>query len=120
MRISDWSSDVCSSDLSLLQHREWVVRLFLRIGGGLRLLLTRQQPALFGKRIVRQPRIGIQRKADRHGGKFPDIARTHLHRKDAAILLPQFTPLLPRHRKTAVDGKWMSAAVDPGGRCNIQ
>src|SRR3546814_11110555 len=96
MRISDWSSDVCSSDLSLLQHREWVVRLFLRIGGGLRLLLTRQQPALFGKRIVRQPRIGIQRKADRLGGKFPAIERIPVHRKDVAILLPQFALLLAR------------------------
>src|SRR3546814_14539372 len=84
---------------SLLQHREWVVRLFLRIGGGLRLLLTRQQPAIFGKRIVRQPRIGIQRKADRLGGKFPDIDRIPVHRQAVAILPPQFDLLLPRPRR---------------------
>src|SRR3546814_8476145 len=57
---------------SLLQHREWVVRLFLRIGGGLRLLLTRQQPAIFGKRIVRQPRIG---RSEEHTSELQSLMR---------------------------------------------
>src|SRR3546814_4006940 len=60
MLISDWSSDVCSSDLPRLDMGEWAAKLECRqspgIGGGRITLNDDQRRVYFGKRIAQSAR----------------------------------------------------------------
>src|SRR3546814_6125296 len=60
MRISDWSSDVCSSDLAAEPGREILVRLAQRL----------QQLRVVGGRAVRGPALGLVER----GGKLVDVS----------------------------------------------
>src|SRR3546814_14540172 len=94
MRISDWSSDVCSSDL----------RLLLR-------------PGLVAARRARRPwaaaalqRARARRRRPPPGAGDEGRQRPHLARHLPGVDAP------PAARKSVVDGKRVSVRVDLGGR----
>src|SRR3546814_19363518 len=131
MRISDWSSDVCSSDLPL------------RAGGGDQdlLRLDAQHPALVHlatalvgaphSRMVRPGRRGLRRlRRCRGGGAGRDALRQgraagarprrarHLVLVGTVVVLD--APLGPGDLKSVVVGKGGSVRVDLGGRRTIK
>src|SRR3546814_15155171 len=105
MRISDWSSDVCSSDLDLLIE-------------GMTRSLARQDAAPIGGAI-----IGMHQAASAFGEpRRPGADRHHLQ--------PAVVPEALDHgaqrvemgadRKSVVQGKSVSVRVDLGGRRSIK
>src|SRR3546814_16457637 len=99
MRISDWSSDVCSSDLR--HARDGDVRRDIRIDAAQ--CLVAHLPA----RLVQRRRQGVA------GADEP--ARSLLAGPGDAVLPP-----LPSDRKSAVEGRSVSVRVDLGGRSIIK
>src|SRR3546814_15863586 len=91
MRISDWSSDVCSSDLAVAGPRE---RDLLDVSGD-----RGGVAGLVGHRDV----------ADA-GGPADRVERAR------AGELSQYPGLAPQDRKSVVQGKSVSVRVDLGGR----
>src|SRR3546814_12665953 len=91
MRISDWSSDVCSSDLLADVPVEGPPRLLLLLDCGLDAL------ALGG------PGLGARRRNVAAGHRVEDGALVPVHPVDA-------------DRKSVVSGKSVSVRVDLGGR----
>src|SRR3546814_15202343 len=88
MRISDWSSDVCSSDLRLAEPRRAIEKHMVeRIGARLRrldedahILPRRRLPDDFGERFGAQRRVGILGGAD-GGGEGRLGPKALLHRR---------------------------------------
>src|SRR3546814_3093862 len=102
MRISDWSSDVCSSDL-----------IFLRSDGGedLRIIPGRSAVEMEGVLIV------VDRERQR-AGLHPNIARREREAFTEAREDDRLADRL-RHagdRKSVVSGKGVSVRLDLGGR----
>src|SRR3546814_16827685 len=101
MRISDWSSDVCSSDLRSLNVRQKLLPLFFRLGGrhcGGR--SNRCDSGLNGH-LSRSCGLGINAKMEALEGVEDE-------RLDV-------TPV-EADRKSVVEGKRGSVRVDLGGR----
>src|SRR3546814_14804754 len=98
MRISDWSSDVCSSDLLLLRGQ---------LGGGFLLLLLLLRGAL-----ALQPRLLL--------GFLFGAEPLLLDAPGFGLLGGGDTGLEPRDRKSVVEGKSVSVRVDLGGRRSIK
>src|SRR3546814_15320240 len=90
MRISDWSSDVCSSDLALRPHASG--RLILVFGAG----------------------------GDRDQAKRPEMGKAAAAKADALLITDDnprgADPALIRDRKRVVSGKSVSVRVALGGR----
>src|SRR3546814_17841936 len=109
MRISDWSSDVCSSDLLLLDQGDTLRHLSLRQGGE-RLAVEKHaavsRPADAGKQF-QQGRFSGSVGSDQPKG----LARAHgeIDARDdrEAARRPD--------RKSVVEGKSVSVRVDLGG-----
>src|SRR3546814_19241361 len=89
MRISDWSSDVCSSDLSPAGAADATARLLL-------------PPRIAGR--PRANRSRLRRLQAAAGGQPRRPGRRTLLARE------------PADRKSAVSGKSVSVLVDPGGR----
>src|SRR3546814_20826862 len=99
MRISDWSSDVCSSDLPQAAGVNAVRSILRRFAE----LLDQLTAHLF-EEIARFDRAGgfiLADQAERHG-------------TGGKLLLPG------EGRKSGVEGKSVSVRVDYGGRCVIK
>src|SRR3546814_17015580 len=115
MRISDWSSDVCSSDLGHARHPR------LHRPGG-RLLGRRPAPgkvpgAMTGwRRIIRARGATDTRRRSRSDtvGIVGRVARDETG--DAAV---QIAPAVVE-RKRGAEGKGVSVRVEPGGRRILQ
>src|SRR3546814_19516493 len=114
MRISDWSSDVCSSDLHRPRHA---------------IAARRPQSARLSTRPVRLPlpaarRAAICRRCDARSPPHPSRAEARYAAGNllAAVLRGQEPPLLdaPGDRKSVVEGKSVSVSVDFGGRRNLK
>src|SRR3546814_21039003 len=136
MRISDWSSDVCSSDLRLLESAEIVIRAALlelaaqnllpvRTPLDLRHALAsddrdraRRRRGLGFGRVVEVGVLEVERLVvvvdfrqvgiGEDVGEEPPLA-AHA-RLDAVLSLPP-----PADRKSVVEGKSVSVRLDPGG-----
>src|SRR3546814_17388298 len=146
MRISDWSSDVCSSDLAYdhgatgLQAR--LDRYRAEAGGTKRLCAVRQHRAFDPVRILEaDPAARVDRRTsaggERHMGavraRLADRAVEHLPhhplravRAEAGVSEPAgrstvSAPVPPAvlDRKSVVSGKSLSERVVPGGRRSI-
>src|SRR3546814_18029584 len=101
MRISDWSSDVCSSDLS-----------FIRIAR-----LSRVTPALLTRMSSLPPSASTAR------GTSPSTSAgsDRLHgRTPASPPISAATAFRASDRKSVVEGTSVSVSVDLGGRRMIQ
>src|SRR3546814_17284359 len=139
MRISDWSSDVCSSDLYLRNQREGSDRgvvpaaiVALRhnhvdavidhLLGVLDLADHRHDPGAIGMKAV-HPRSGM---AEAGGIDWHLFLDYHFHlrldklpREQLRTALAHFR-LASRDRKSAGSGKSVSGRVDLGGRGSIK
>src|SRR3546814_13919990 len=106
MRISDWSSDVCSSDLTLFVHA--MVHLPLEtataIGFVSPLYVTALSIPFLGEKV------GIRRWAA-VGAGFVGVM---------IILRPGTDVFQPADRKSVVSGKGVAVRVDLGGCCIIK
>src|SRR3546814_17475412 len=106
MRISDWSSDVCSSDLADIAHHTRMVAVIAAMGrkveGHRKALLTRRQ-------IAAVEGVGLL-----GGGK----ARLLVDRPGAARIHGCAHPARKRRkdRKSVGKGKGVEGCVDSGGR----
>src|SRR3546814_20537415 len=114
MRISDWSSDVCSSDLHAAVGKRFRYRYRRRSGSGAaecRHVVAR----VARRRRNRRPRESRFRatcgreKEMRY--RFPTLL--------AALLTLVGVGTVAGDRKSVVEGKRVSVRVDPGGRSNI-
>src|SRR3546814_2022275 len=100
MRISDWSSDVCSSDLARIQPQPR--RLAHDVGLG-----HVEQRGLNGKAVSLQPRLGRQvRHLLERGGKGGTAIRISgiIERVDADIEIARARRLRPAERDRKKDG----------------
>src|SRR3546814_17186414 len=102
MRISDWSSDVCSSDL---------------------LASSTQRPSRPFARLTSLPWLGGQRKRRHHAFAGFGVADRRLsfllhflHAHDALHRQVQGAGVAELDRKSVVSGKSVSVRVDLGGR----
>src|SRR3546814_19809864 len=98
MRISDWSSDVCSSDLNYK---------FDKI----------RNRALFGKRSRRNKKEYLKKMREWRASN-PVCITCHKPFDEAAeeaVAKAARHPLMPRDRKSVVAGKSVSVRVDLGG-----
>src|SRR3546814_17626197 len=92
MRISDWSSDVCSSDL------------------GQKPIITEAKKAIAGFKLRKGDKIGA--KVTLRGERMWDFTDKLFY----AVL----RRTLDLDRKSVVEGKSVSVRVDLGGLCNIK
>src|SRR3546814_12627373 len=94
MRISDWSSDVCSSDLTILESLTW------------------RPPA------VEIPPDGIDDAIERAGQALEggNLAADAESAVPLFLALSKQAPDNPQDRKSVVSGKSVSVRVDLGGR----
>src|SRR3546814_20760590 len=92
MRISDWSSDVCSSDLLLIVDEFEMPRLVKGLDIGVSDYLMKPIDA---NELLARVRIQVRRR------RYQDRLRTNYERRD---------------RKSVVSGKSVSVRVDLGGR----
>src|SRR3546814_11700816 len=99
MRISDWSSDVCSSDLGSRTARAWMRFACPRLRVEETLLVICRRG--IAEHTVHHPRVGVQ---------FVHHGFTRRHQ----------VADLPADRKSVVSGKSVSVRVDLGGRRLIQ
>src|SRR3546814_12596172 len=98
MRISDWSSDVCSSDLRMMQSR---------------LLLPRCADPRLGCAAIDQPFVGLRGQQRQDCALlFAQIARGVGHAALRRGIIGD--------RKSVVEGKSVSVRVDLGGRSIIK
>src|SRR3546814_18950167 len=105
MRISDWSSDVCSSDLAGDNRCNWQIR---------HAAWQRSHPDR------RLPASGNDRRGSSgpEAEPFPPTAatpRSPRRRQDRSVPGRHPKPLAPSDRKSVVSGKSVSVRVDPGG-----
>src|SRR3546814_19931315 len=101
MRISDWSSDVCSSDLPLVDA-DVAMKPHRMVEAG------RHEAGRPEAHAVRQHRRGQKAHVRREGEEAAMDERVVAERpRDAAPLL--------NNRKSVVEGKEVSGSVDPGG-----
>src|SRR3546814_13981414 len=103
MRISDWSSDVCSSDLPRLSHPEF--RVIARGNG------------LPSDRVLLEVRIGVDALfLDEPTTNIPALigVGTVVRDRNAKLMYGDACD-----RKRVVDGTSVSVRVDPGGRLFI-
>src|SRR3546814_16835301 len=123
MRISDWSSDVCSSDLQVSQWlAQNLVALAAKLGNG-----------SFGK--INQPAQRISSPEPAEPGLFAAVEQFHpayeicfgngIKRPVRGLLRLLAPPLLqtsrhPLARKIVVSGTNVSVRVELGGRLNIK
>src|SRR3546814_11243376 len=107
MRISDWSSDVCSSDLS--PHRPGPGSAPSHDALRRPVRLARTEGSRRARRRARQNRPGPSARALRAQG-FGEQAP----RRGGPV------GLLPEDRKSVGEGKGVSVRVDSGGRRNIK
>src|SRR3546814_11738746 len=109
MRISDWSSDVCSSDLFDATHRAALAR-----PRAIAVSAPRQGASRNG---LPGPALPPQLQAGRlptvHGGEHPPAC---LQSAQAARDGVRNRRSVRRDRKSAVEGKSVSVSVDIGGR----
>src|SRR3546814_14094846 len=109
MRISDWSSDVCSSDLRSLNVRQKLLPLFFRLGGrhcGGR--SNRCDSGLNGH-LSRSCGLGINAKMEALEGV-----------EDERLDVTQVEAAIAADRKSVVSGKRVSVRVDLGGRGHMK
>src|SRR3546814_17254885 len=112
MRISDWSSDVCSSDPTVARGKAAAVDRDIACGSGLGLSAEAQLCAAghqpLGQRAGRRPRIEVAlRSAEEPGAETPvEVGR---QRGDSLA-----------DRKSVVEGKRVSERGDLGGRRHIK
>src|SRR3546814_19000816 len=95
MRISDWSSDVCSSDLVLAFQRveaEFGVtpelcELFLKLpdAEAVLLILSGQRRHLFFKRVHPGGKIGKRRRCGQARARYPGRSRCDFRLEEAGI-----------------------------------
>src|SRR3546814_19525269 len=96
MRISDWSSDVCSSDLIAAQPRQ-----------------LRRRPQGQGQPLV------VRLLLDEHPAALDEGAEVHLLLPElqlAGFDLREVEQIVDEDRKSVVSGKGVSVRVDLGGR----
>src|SRR3546814_7291983 len=70
VRITDWSSDVCSSDLFLVEH--WLALLLVPEGGEEVVVIAREQRAGIGREVRGRVRIAH----DEHAMLFDHLIRS--------------------------------------------
>src|SRR3546814_15807680 len=102
MRISDWSSDVCSSDLESLE-----------------VSVTTDDGKPAGHLVIFNRAVAA---SQAFGRQFPDLDKL-LSRKENKTLPIEKWPAKPREwldRKSVVEGKSVSVRVDFGGRRSIK
>src|SRR3546814_17524652 len=106
MRISDWSSDVCSSDLARLI---WASPAFVVLRSGYS-TSPRNRHAVS---VFDQARMSLG---------FDQFGRRHLcaHLRHSALQIRADGRLGLGDRKGVVTGKRVSEGVDLGSRCNFQ
>src|SRR3546814_15068076 len=100
LRISDWSSDVCSSDLSLPAYRPMEWPLLLHGSGRCSRLHAACQSQAAGR--------GFRRRRDGHGTSGNDPRLELCEGQSDRDARPD--------RKSVVSGKRVSVRVDVGGR----
>src|SRR3546814_15929519 len=103
MRISDWSSDVCSSDLAVTQIEQ-------QLGAVVQLLES--VPNL--KQVLHHPQIGQEAKLDLFKNSFKDELSGVVYTTIQLLLDRGRATILDR--KSVVSGKSGSVRVDCGGR----
>src|SRR3546814_18266828 len=130
MRISDWSSDVCSSDLHVARH--WLGEAFDRHriaplqGIEARQIRTARVDQNFATtRLLAQPRRKVHRRTDR-GVFTPRRRADHANRDEASGDAKTDADRMRRRnpaphpratdRKTVVKGNSAAVSVTPGGR----
>src|SRR3546814_15333680 len=117
MRISDWSSDVCSSDLHLCQRFSGVCALGTK-GSALRTRVS-QLMLLPCVRRGSRPRVLLHRRErgqahPRRGARSDRRSPSRRRRRRRRGRSP------PPDRKSGVEGKGGSVRVDHGGRRTIK
>src|SRR3546814_14277222 len=114
MRISDWSSDVCASDLLCVGDDQWTVAHDDDLGRRLR-LSSGLHPLMASRRARRRPGAGARaRRAFVPAGSAHALARGSAGRRGR---LPRCAPDPPRSaRNSVVWGKRVAVRVDTRGR----
>src|SRR3546814_16465391 len=103
MRISDWSADVCSSDLLVLRRRNPRLQ---------RAVVGQDQQALA---VAVEPAGGV------HAGDVDIVGKRRARLRRPAIgELRQDAVRLVEDRQSVVEGKSVSVRVDLGGRRSIK
>src|SRR3546814_16397429 len=105
MRISDWSSDVCSSDLFLGEGEHYESRYHLTLTW----LPTPDSAEAAGRSLVERP--DAEQGRDWHGALSSFIAESDR----APDLFASFMPEVRADRKSVVWGKSVSVRVGVGG-----
>src|SRR3546814_18843482 len=84
MHISDWISDVCSSDLSGMRGMDWLAQILFAVNTGRYLLLW----GLFLLRLVRHRRAFLDDLADhlRGPGFFPLVVACSVLQSDECLV----------------------------------
>src|SRR3546814_18218643 len=115
MRISDWSSDVCSSDLTIIHDNRSSrsATYTSRTASNMRILKPRDNRVLsrffLHARTPRKERCGAGRLSHENGSCTVALTFTH------ASLIRQEDTLTCPHRKTDTRGKGETVSGKPGG-----
>src|SRR3546814_19089120 len=104
MRISDWSSDVCSSDLEALEWSGMTVREYAAA-----LAISRHSLARW-RDLLAEREVPVDWRARLHPRDRPPINRAASPRTHGEL----------RRRKSVGEGKSVSVCVDLGGRRLLQ
>src|SRR3546814_6907243 len=103
MRISDWSSDVCSSDLLAEMARDWP--FFGTMLDDLEMTLAKSDLAIF----ERYSRLA----GDAHGALFPGIAAEFTRTGDTLLSIRDEDALLSRDPRLRLPIRLRNPSVDP-------